>query len=164
MSTNPWLGKTWQLQDTTGLLAPLMVKTGSGRNRFRLRAGSRTDGRINYYRVTFRKGKMTARWKNLVLVPRGNKPPQQVANPPQPVNNIVSVSTQLIAQIQQTQSVAIERLECDIEIPDSNGNRLFGPLQLYQFPNALGNEALLVMSFTADGGPGGTGGGGSDRR
>lgn len=163
MSKNPWLGRTWQLQDSTELLAPLLAK-GQSKNNFRLKAGSKTGGRINYYRVTFKKGQMPARWKKLVLVARGNTPPQQVATPPQPLGNIVQASSNLVAQLQQSQSVAIERLECDIEIPDSEGNKLFGPLQLFQFPDANDNKPLLVLSFTADGNPGGIGGGGSDRR
>lgn len=163
MSRNLWLGRTWQLQDTTELLTPLLAK-GQAKNNFRLRAGSKTGGRINYYRVSFKKGQMPVRWKKFVLVPRGNTPPQQVATPPQPLGDIVQASSNLVAQLQQAQSVAIERLECDIEIPDGDGNLLFGPLQLFQFPGANGNQSLLVLSFTADGNPGGIGGGGSDRR
>jgi hypothetical protein len=126
----------------------------------------KVDGRIAYYRVDFAKGDMLPLWNKVILVPRGRRPPQQIATPSKPLTKNstprqIRVETKKLLR-KLKRSVAVDRLECDIQFKDKSGKKLFGPLCLFQFPRTLGNEVLLAFQFRADGNPEGIGADGSD--
>ena len=177
-SNDPWL-QPWKLHGAEDAVMPLKAK--SGNNKFRLVSG--TANGLRYYRVDAKKGAMSKYWKDCTFVPRGNTPPPRelvdggpvALGPDATPEEIVNRARELIDTINDTCSINTERLECDVTIPEVKftpagdaivvpGRMVFGSLRLFQVPGALGDKALLAVSFSVDGGanPGGNGGGGSE--
>lgn len=182
---SPWTGRSWHLMTVSGPASPLLVAGSDDgkKNRFRLVASS-TSGkpkRISAYKVKFSKGAMTQHWNDCILVARGKEPlalKKKNGAPLGPLGTqpsaaaIQSISGQLVAAVDSKARIGTSRLECDVTLPamkltGSNkpvptGKKQFGLLRLFQVPNAIGREALLVIDFAVDRGqPGGSGGGGS---
>ena len=176
MSRSKWLGTKWQLYEGTGFLTPLFQKLSKdanknkNKNRFTLQVGARANGSkgpIVYYKAVFKKGEMKQRWEKLILVPRGNTPPQEKASllpltGSATVDELSNAAADVLVDF-TAPSLAVERLECDIQLKHPvTGTKHFGPLCLYQFPKTIGKRGLLVVTFRADGNPGGSGAGGSN--
>jgi hypothetical protein len=162
-TTSPWTGKVWKLRTMTLSIEPLMLSDTAENNNFKLQEVHDASGKLACYRVDFVANTMADCWKDCFVFPRGNKPVPPLtiplsANPTTPELQNAALATQGAVNLVR---FSTERLECDITVPGRVP--MLGSLSLYQIQGAIGGQkSLLVVSFRADGNPGGTGGGGSD--
>lgn len=173
-SRDPWHKKTCKLIMTDEALPLLLAKGKKGKspsNEFKLVAGPRTKGRVNYYKVQAKQGAIADCWRDCIFVPRGNRPPELKGS-----LGARSTSKQKLGAAMRfikwarRRPISIRRLDCDVTLPVTYGARAgergeirktFGSLRLYQVPKKLGRDALLVFSFEVDADPDGSGGAGS---
>jgi hypothetical protein len=164
--SNPWLNKVWRVHVTTTSLESLKKSLPDG---FRLVVGHETGDRVDFYKVKPVSGTLPGN-AGPVLVPRGRIPVAQLPNLPAALSinptpaEFDAAANKVLIGASTVGSVAVERLECDIEVADPQGNMLFGELHLYRLEGVMpNNRSLLAVKFIAGGGnPGGFGGGGSD--
>jgi hypothetical protein len=159
---DPWTGKNWKLDTTSLSIEALMISDIEENNVFTLHP-VRPGDQLLGYELRFAADKMAGCWNGLFLIPRGNQAVPNLldpleANPGDAKLQTAALATQAVVNAAR---FTTKRLECDIVLPAQVP--ILGSLSLYQIPRALGGERdFLVVSFRADGNPGGTGGGGSD--